>query len=70
MLRDFDVRIGASSPARIAAVLAVAWFAIATAGCGIKGPLRPATQAAPTPSATDVGPPPPAEPELSTSPRS
>jgi hypothetical protein len=34
--------------------------AVAAAGCGIKGPLRQAPP--PAPAATDVGPPPPAEP--------
>jgi predicted small lipoprotein YifL len=71
MLRDFDVPIRASRRARIAVVLAVAWVAVAAAGCGIKGPLRPVTPPGTTPPATDMGPPlPPAEPELSTTPKS
>ncbi len=69
MLRDFDVPIGASLRARIAVVVAVVSFAFAAAGCGIKGPLRPATPAVAIPSATDVGPPLPPEPELSTTPK-
>ena len=69
MLRDFDVPIGVSRSARIAVVVAAAAFAFAAAGCGIKGPLRPAAPVATTPSTTDMGPPLPPEPALSTSPK-
>jgi predicted small lipoprotein YifL len=70
MLRDFAMPIRASRRARIAVVLALTWFAVAATGCGIKGPLRPATPPPTTPSATEMGPPPPPEPELSTTPKS
>jgi predicted small lipoprotein YifL len=70
MLRDFDTPIRASCRARIAFVLAIAWVAVATTGCGIKGPLRPATPPPTTPSGTEMGPPQPPEPELSTTPKS
>jgi len=62
MLLEFAASVRAVRPVRIAGVLAVAWIVLAVAGCGIKGPLRPATP--PAPVATDVGPPlPPADRE-------
>jgi len=70
MLRDFDTPIRASCGARIAVVTAIAWIAVVTSGCGIKGPLRPAAPPPTAPSGTEMGPPPPPEPELSTTPKS
>jgi len=58
MLREFPAVVRAG-PHRIAALLVVASMAIAMTGCGIKGPLRPATPP-PPPPATDIGPPAPA----------
>ena len=61
MLRDFAAAVRARR-VRFAVALAVASIALAATGCGIKGPLRPATP--PAPAATEMGPPlPPSAPD-------
>ena len=58
MLRDFAVPVRVR-PVRIAACWPSCRSPLPRPGCGIKGPLRPATPPPTAPSATDVGPPAP-----------
>ncbi len=52
MLRDFTALVRLAAPTPIIAAMMVAITACALAGCGIKGPLRPA------PGTTPATPPP------------
>jgi predicted small lipoprotein YifL len=71
MLRDFVAAVRPARRARIVPALAVSAVIGAAAGCGIKGPLRPAAPPAPTtaPAPLDVAPVAPATEANPTTPR-
>lgn len=65
MLRDFAASVRAGRQIRFRIATAIALAIVFTAGCGIKGPLKPAPAAIPAapPASADTASPPAAAPE-------